>query len=176
MRMKTVTMKLDTGDALTRLFRKDAMAIRGILCDHEVDYDVVDELMQETFLKAWKERESFKGNSKLLTWVCQIAKNVAIDYMRSKRGEPDLVPEDVLKCADSDSYTDTLVASVPEDDPGASLEAQDTMDNAVAMMSPQQAAAVRMRLEGYSNQEIAHDLGTTEAVVRSQISQAKRYF
>lgn len=162
--------------ALKTLFKKDVMAVRSIICQYEEDYDVVDELTQDTFLKAWENRGSFNDKSKLLTWVCQIAKNVSRDYIKGKRGTPHLVPEDVLKCADSDSYTDTLVAANPQDDPAEAWLAEDMLDKALALMTPQQAAAVKLRTEGYCNADIAEMLGTTEAVVRTQISTSRRYF
>jgi len=172
----TVTMKVDEGDMVTKIFRKDKMAIRAIICEYETDYDVVDELMQDTFLKAWEKRDNFNAESKMLTWICQIAKNVARDYVKSKRGEPDLVPEETLKCADSDGYTDTLVASVPDDDPAEAYGAQDMLDNAMSMMTPRMAQAVQLRLDGYSNQDIADEMRCSVSRVYAYISESRGYF
>jgi RNA polymerase sigma factor (sigma-70 family) len=161
---------------LTELFKYDRAAVRKVICDLEADYDVVDELMQETFARAWEKREGFDEKAKLLTWVCAIAKNVVRDAVRSKQSQPDLVPEDVLKPVEGGGYTDTLVAAQPQDDPAASLEAEDMLDNIVLDMPVQMAVAVRMRLEGYDNAEIAAQLGTTSATIASQISQSRKYF
>lgn len=46
--------------------------------------DGVDDLVQETFKKAWMARDSFKGNSSLKTWLYRIAMNAAKDYLRKR--------------------------------------------------------------------------------------------
>lgn len=38
--------------------------------------DIAEELTQETFYRAVKNIHKFKGNSKISTWLCQIAKNL----------------------------------------------------------------------------------------------------
>ena len=49
------------------------------------DEDAADTLTQECFLKAYKNRGSFRGDSSVDTWVYRIAVNLARDYQRSKR-------------------------------------------------------------------------------------------
>jgi len=49
------------------------------------DEDAADTLTQECFLKAFKNRDSFRGESSVDTWVYRIAVNLARDYQRSKR-------------------------------------------------------------------------------------------
>lgn len=163
-------------EQLTRLFEQDRVAIRAILCEYEDDYDVIDELAQETFLRAWQDRDKFSSNSRLLTWVCGIAKNVARDYVKSKRGQPDLVPEDVLRVPHSDGYTDTLVAAVPEDDPAALYEAQDLINAVVASMPPLMREVILLRMEGNTNPEIAVILSTSLSSVENAVSSSNKYF
>src|SRR5512136_2354512 len=47
------------------------------------DSDVADTLTQECFLKAFKRRSSFRGESSLLTWLVSIAINLARDHNRN---------------------------------------------------------------------------------------------
>lgn len=47
--------------------------------------DIAEELTQETFYKMLKKINSFKGNSKLSVWLCEIAKNLWYDYLRKKK-------------------------------------------------------------------------------------------
>ncbi|GEP66224.1 RNA polymerase subunit sigma [Clostridium beijerinckii] len=46
------------------------------------DYDLAEDLTQETFVKAFNKIESFKGKSKLIVWLCQIGKNLYFDYLK----------------------------------------------------------------------------------------------
>lgn len=49
------------------------------------DSDVADTLTQECFLRAFKKRRSFRGESSLLTWLVSIAINLARDQNRNRR-------------------------------------------------------------------------------------------
>src|SRR5512141_1063058 len=49
------------------------------------DEDAADTLTQETFLKAYKKRGTFRGESSVDTWLFRIAINLARDYQRSRR-------------------------------------------------------------------------------------------
>jgi RNA polymerase sigma-70 factor, ECF subfamily len=46
-----------------------------------------DDILQETFLKAWKNIEDFKGGSGVYTWLYSIARNICIDEFRKRKYE-----------------------------------------------------------------------------------------
>jgi len=50
-----------------------------------IDHDAADDAAQETFVKVWKNIESFKGDSKLYTWIYRIATNEALNHLRRKK-------------------------------------------------------------------------------------------
>ena len=45
----------------------------------------VEDLLQETFLKAWNHLDSFQDESRLYTWIYSIARNLALDEFRKKK-------------------------------------------------------------------------------------------
>jgi RNA polymerase sigma-70 factor (ECF subfamily) len=49
------------------------------------DRGLAEELTQETFLKAYRTRDSFQPNAKVSTWLWTIAKNTAFDYFKKKK-------------------------------------------------------------------------------------------
>jgi RNA polymerase sigma-70 factor (ECF subfamily) len=55
--------------------------IRKIVIDH----DDTDDVLQNTFIKAWKGMANFKGEAKLYTWLFRIGTNEAISFLRTKR-------------------------------------------------------------------------------------------
>ncbi len=61
------------------------------------DYHLAQDLAQETFLKAFKSKQSFNGQSKISTWLYRIAVNTTIDYQRKtcvrKENPSDELPE-----------------------------------------------------------------------------------
>lgn len=46
------------------------------------NYELAEEFTQETFVKAFINIDTFKGNSKLIVWLCQIGKNSYFDYLK----------------------------------------------------------------------------------------------
>ncbi|MBI3503163.1 MAG: RNA polymerase sigma factor [Bacteroidetes bacterium] len=50
-----------------------------------IDHDDADDVTQETFLKVWKNLDSFKEESQLFTWIYRIATNEALSFLRKKR-------------------------------------------------------------------------------------------
>ena len=54
--------------------------IRRILLDH----DDTDDVLQNTFIKCFENIDSFKGNSKLYSWMYRIATNEALNFIRQK--------------------------------------------------------------------------------------------
>lgn len=74
---------------------------------------VAEEVTQNTFFKAMTARRSYEGKASELTWLCSIAKNLAIDECRknSKFAELD---EDTLET--SESMTDTVEDKVEDQD------------------------------------------------------------
>ena len=55
--------------------------IRSIVLNH----DDADDVLQNTFLKAWKNIDEFRGKSKLYTWLYRIAVNESLDFLRRQK-------------------------------------------------------------------------------------------
>lgn len=55
--------------------------VRRMVIEHEAANDIA----QDTFVKVWKNLSSFKGDSKLYTWVYRIASNEALTHLRKKK-------------------------------------------------------------------------------------------
>jgi RNA polymerase sigma factor (sigma-70 family) len=57
---------------------------------------IAEEITQETFIKALKNIDKFKGNCKINVWLCQIAKNTYFTYLdKQKRFGTDDIPEEI---------------------------------------------------------------------------------
>jgi RNA polymerase sigma-70 factor (ECF subfamily) len=64
--------------------------IRRIVLTH----DDANDVLQNTFLKAWNGLESFHGDSKLITWLSRIAVNESLDFMRKQKNMPTMSTDD----------------------------------------------------------------------------------
>ena len=50
-----------------------------------LDHDDADDILQEVFIKAWKGLDKFREESKLYTWLYQIASNESLTYLKKKK-------------------------------------------------------------------------------------------
>lgn len=75
--------------------------------------DLSEELTQETFYRAVKKIDSFKGDCKISVWLCQIAKNLWYDELnKQKRTKP--IEEDELKKIEARDDTENNIANKEE--------------------------------------------------------------
>ena len=67
---------------LVRKYQKQLyFHIRKMVLVHED----ADDVLQQTFIKAWKNITLFRGDSKLYTWLYRIASNACIDFLKNKK-------------------------------------------------------------------------------------------
>ena len=74
------------------------------------NYEDAQDMTQETFLRAWNKRESFKGHAALRTWLYRIATNACLDFLE-KRNDRTPVPSEL-----PDSELRAVPAAVPRPD------------------------------------------------------------
>lgn len=102
----------------------------------------IDDLVQETYLRAWRGFGRFRGESSLTTWITRIAVNVSRNWARSRRTT-------VTLCRDAES---TLGSRTGARD-AAVMEAY---EQALARLSPDQRSVFLLHeAEGLSYQEVA---------------------
>ncbi len=80
-----LTSSVLTAEDFDELVRRNQKRIFRLLMSLLRDEDAADTLTQECFLRAYKKRDSFRGESSVDTWLYRIAVNLARDYQRSKR-------------------------------------------------------------------------------------------
>lgn len=71
-------------------------------------HDDADDVLQNTFLKAWQALDNFRGESKITTWLYRIALNESLAFMQKQRATDSLSDEesDTLRTLESDPYFD----------------------------------------------------------------------
>lgn len=68
--------------AFQKLVMKYQERVYGVIRRMLISHDETNDAMQETFIKAWRALDSFKGNSGLFTWLYRIAVNEALQALR----------------------------------------------------------------------------------------------
>ena len=70
--------------------------------------DIAEELAQETFYKAITKIHTFKGNSKVSTWLCKIAKNLLLNEIRHNK-KLNIIPLDDNKNLENSDIIDEFI-------------------------------------------------------------------
>jgi RNA polymerase sigma-70 factor (ECF subfamily) len=125
----------------------------------------VEEVVQDTFVRAFASLDSFRGDSSLRTWLFTIARRLILDRRRAERRRGEQV-----EVQDSDATTeyDSLDVVVAD-------ETQHRLKAAMARLSATQREVFTLRVsEGLSYKEIADAVGTTEGAARVHYHHAMR--
>ena len=70
---------------LERMYDEYFTAVYRFVLSISRDHHVAEEVTQETFFKALKNIDDFRGESSLTVWLCQIAKNLCYDHMKKQK-------------------------------------------------------------------------------------------
>ena len=127
--------------------------------------DEVEEIVQDTFVRAFGSLDSFRGESTFRTWLLTIARNLLRDRQRGrKRAKLQVEIRDDVLVSSSDALERTVAA-----------ETEQRMRDAVETLSPMQRAIFTLRVtEGLSYKEIAIAVGSTEGAARVHYHNAMR--
>ena len=130
---------------------------------HQAD---AGEVVQEAFISAWKNIETFEARSSLRTWLFSLVSRRAADLQRKRRPTP--IDDDVLSAIAPASHRDPL-QDVMDKELIAALQA------ALAELPHQQRAVWLLReLEDMSYDEIATTLTMTPDSVRGQLHRGRK--
>ncbi|MDX2195627.1 MAG: RNA polymerase sigma factor [Cytophagales bacterium] len=71
--------------AFNQLVRKYQKMVYWHIRKMVIDHDDADDLTQDTFIKAYKSLDNFRGDAKIYTWLYRIATNECLNFLNKKR-------------------------------------------------------------------------------------------
>lgn len=132
-----------------------------------------EDVVQETFLKAFRQLERFEARADFRTWVHRIAVNCAVDLIRGRRHR-----ETAHDLADLESGTlgDAALSTLPSPDRAAeSGEILQRVCDGLSGLTPLERAAFMLRhVEGRSIEEIGSALGLKTNATKHSVFRAVR--
>ena len=151
-----------------------------------------EDLVQETYLRAWRSYDKFEGRSSVRTWMYKIATNVCLTALdgRSRRpmptglGQPASDPRGVLDSRPEVTWLEPLPDSVvwggrPADPEATTLDRESVRLAFVAALQhltpPQRAAVVLFDVLAMQASEVAELLDTSVAAVNSSLQRARAH-
>jgi len=141
------------------------------------DVDLVQDIAQETFIRAYRALPQFRGESAFYTWLYRIAVNTAKKALVELKRDP-LVSESSRVSADDGDETSRVENELTNGETPegllASKEIAAVVNSAIEALSDDLRQAITLReIEGLSYEEIAEMMNCPIGTVRSRIFRAR---
>jgi RNA polymerase sigma-70 factor (ECF subfamily) len=142
------------------------------------DVDLVPDIAQETFIRAYRAIPQFRGESAFYTWLYRIAVNTAKKQLMELKRDP-LVTESARASRDEDDDNTSRVENELTDGETpdavlASKQIASAVNFAIEALSDDLRQAITLReIEGFSYEEIAELMNCPIGTVRSRIFRAR---
>lgn len=136
------------------------------------EFDAED-VVQETFLRAYKQLDSYESRSSFSTWLYRIAANYSLDLIRSRKRH-------ASRRANESNEEEDVLESIKSTDPGQdriyySTQVKQRLEAALALLSDQERTAFLLRhFEGKSIEEIGAILDLGVSATKNSIFRAVR--
>ncbi|MDO8370524.1 MAG: RNA polymerase sigma factor RpoE [Polaromonas sp.] len=143
------------------------------------DVDLVEDIAQETFIRAYRALAQFRGEAQFYTWLYRIAVNTAKKALMELKRDP-TVSENSFKSGQSDESDETspleneLISSETPEAVLAGKEIAQMVNAAMEALPEELRQAITLReIEGLSYEEIAEVMNCPIGTVRSRIFRAR---
>jgi RNA polymerase sigma-70 factor (ECF subfamily) len=154
-------------DEFSEIIRRHQSRVFAILSRYERDRQLVEDLAQDTFVKAWKALGQFDGRAPFEHWLSRIAVHVAIDHLRARRDRE-------VRFSDlGDEALEWLQDVEPDHGPGPEA-AREILRLAMRRLSPEdQLVLTMLEIEEYSVKEICARTGWSSIATRVRAFRAR---
>jgi RNA polymerase sigma-70 factor (ECF subfamily) len=138
------------------------------------DAQDAEDILQETFIKAFRHLQGFDGRSSLSTWLYRIATNEALMFLRRRKPEQYSI-DDPLETDEGEIVPVQIVdwCCLPEEEL-MSAEARLHLDQAVANLPPSLRVVFILRdVQRLSTREVSEVLNLSESAIKTRLSRAR---
>lgn len=159
--------------AFDLLVRKYQHRIAALIGRYVSDWSEVQDVAQETFIRAYRAMANFRGDAQFYTWLHRIAVNTAKNHLVAYNRRP---PIDDIDVEDAEHF-DSGIRLRDSDTPERELmrqQLEQTVMRAVEALPEELRVAINLReVDGLSYEEIAERMGCPIGTVRSRIFRAR---
>jgi RNA polymerase sigma factor (sigma-70 family) len=145
------------------LYRKFSAEMYSICLAYEDDRDKAKDILQDGFIKVFRNIGSFEFQGSLKAWVRKIITNTAIDHWRKNSKETGFFRLDAVASYDH-----------PADEPVSVTDYSAIIDQVNKLPAGARIIFNLYALEGYSHKEIAARLNISEGTSKSQVNRARQ--
>jgi RNA polymerase sigma-70 factor, ECF subfamily len=156
-------------DACEEIFKRNKDRLFSVCYRLSGNFHTAEDILQESFLKAFRSLGQFRNDSSLATWLYRVAVNTSLAHLRQRRRDNDLFSEMTDETEDRESESE-----------GSGCEVQNRswkildLERAVSELPEgYRVVFVLHDVEGWEHQEIAGLLECSEGTSKSQLSKAR---
>ncbi len=129
-----------------------------------IDHDDADDLVQEIFVKVWRNLKSFREDSKLYTWIYRIATNECLTFLKKKKRKLFIPLNDVQS---------ELSGKLEDDENISGDEVQLKLQKALLKLPDKQRMVFNMKyFDNMKFKDIAEITGTSEGALKANYHHA----
>lgn len=145
--------------AFRRLIEETKRPLYGVVRKIVLDHDDADDVLQNTYVKIYRALPSFKGESRLFTWIYRIATNEALSFLREKNRR---------KGIKSSEYADYALENLRADAYFEGDEMAMLLQAAVAALPEKQKLVFQLKyFQELKYEEIAEITGTSVGALKA---------
>lgn len=133
-----------------------------------------EDVLQETFLKAFEHLDQFQGNSKFYTWIVRIAVNQALMKLRKRKSDKTVSIDETIDTGEDTVAREIAAWDESPEERYSREELQSILSSAIdSLAAPYRAVFVLRDMEDLSTEETAEALDLSVPAVKSRLLRAR---
>jgi len=161
-------------EAFTSLINKYERRIFRMARQITQNDEDAEDVLQDTFLKAYEHLKSFQGQSKFYTWLTRIAVNESLMKLRKRKSDRTVSLDDNIETDEESIVREIAVWDGTPEDRYSQEELRAILDDAIRSLKPIFRTVFVLRdVEEMSAEETAEMLGLSIAAVKSRLLRAR---
>jgi RNA polymerase sigma-70 factor (ECF subfamily) len=140
--------------------------------------EAAKDLVQETFLNAYRGLDRFRGDAQMSTWLYTIASRACLRMRRKRRGAPEreLSLEDFIPISDGEFRLQIPIDGLSPEDALQNKQLREALDAAIDQLPKKYKMVLVLRdMEGLSAREVGTIMGLNERAVKSRLHRARLF-
>ncbi|MBH0191848.1 MAG: RNA polymerase sigma factor, partial [Nitrospira sp.] len=140
--------------------------------------EAAKDLVQETFLNAYRGFKNFRGDAQISTWLYTIASRACLRMRRRRKGAPEreLSLDEFIPTSDGEFRLQIPVEGLNPEDALQNKQLREALDTAIGKLPKKYKMALVLRdMEGLSAKEVGAIMGLSERAVKSRLHRARLF-
>jgi RNA polymerase sigma-70 factor (ECF subfamily) len=142
------------------------------------DMESAKDLVQETFLNAYRGLKTFRGEARVSTWLYTIASRACLRMRRKRKGAPEreLSLEEFIPTSDGEFRLQIPIEGLTPEQALENKELREALDHAINRLPKKYRMTLVLRdMEGLSAKEVGSIMGVNERAVKSRLHRARLF-